>query len=81
MSVSGCSPALVGPDPILTVGRVAAILRMAPRTVSKLIDSGSLPGYRIPGGNHRRVFRSELVRYIKDNRLPDTFLLEAEQLQ
>ena len=34
---------------VLTTGEVAKICNVAPRTVSKWFDSGSLKGYRIPG--------------------------------
>ena len=38
-----------------TTGQLARAFHVAPRTVSKWIDSGELPGYRIPGSNDRRV--------------------------
>lgn len=47
-----------GPD-VMTTGEVGRRLGLAPRTVSRLIDSGSIKGYRIPGSNDRRVHRED----------------------
>ncbi len=40
---------------IYTIGQVAKMCRVAPRTVSKWFDSGRLKGYRIPGSQDRRI--------------------------
>ena len=40
---------------VLTTGEVAKLCNVAPRTVSKWFDSGSLKGYRIPGSRDRRM--------------------------
>lgn len=52
---------------ILTTGNIAELCGVAPRTVSKWIDSGKLKGYRIPGTLHRRVLREDLSRFLKAN--------------
>jgi hypothetical protein len=48
----------------LTTGAVAAICDVAPRTVSKWIDKGLLPGWRIPGSKDRRVDAERLERFL-----------------
>lgn len=49
---------------VYTTGRIATICKVAPRTVSKWIDSERLPGYRIPGSNDRRVLGSTLRQFM-----------------
>ena len=55
---------------VLTTGEVAKICNVAPRTVSKWFDSGSLKGYRIPGSKDRRIPLNQLVRFMKDHNIP-----------
>lgn len=55
---------------VLTTGEVAKICNVAPRTVSKWFDSGQLKGYRIPGSKDRRIPVSQLVRFMKDHKIP-----------
>jgi excisionase family DNA binding protein len=55
---------------VLTTGEVAKICNVAPRTVSKWFDSGSLKGYRIPGSRDRRIPASELVRFMRAHGIP-----------
>jgi excisionase family DNA binding protein len=62
---------------IFTTGQVAKFTRVAPRTVSKWFDSGKLKGYRIPGGQDRRVPRAELIRFLRDNGMPLQGLADA----
>lgn len=57
-------------DIVYTSGQIARICRVAPRTVSKWFDSGLLHGYRIPGGQDRRVMRYTLVEFMKAHSLP-----------
>ena len=55
---------------VLTTGDVAKICNVAPRTVSKWFDNGQLKGYRIPGSKDRRIPRSELLRFMKEHKIP-----------
>ncbi len=55
---------------VLTTGEVAKICNVAPRTVSKWFDSGSLKGYRIPGSKDRRIPMSQLIRFMKEHGIP-----------
>lgn len=53
-----------------TTGEVAKLIEVAPRTVSKWVDSGRMAGYRLPGSTDRRIPRESLVRFLKLNGLP-----------
>jgi excisionase family DNA binding protein len=55
---------------VLTTGEVAKICNVAPRTVSKWFDSGSLRGYRIPGSKDRRIPISELMKFMRAHGIP-----------
>jgi len=55
---------------VLTTGEVAKICNVAPRTVSKWFDSGSLRGYRIPGSKDRRIPVTELVKFMRAHGIP-----------
>lgn len=55
---------------VLTTGQVARICNVAPRTVSKWFDSGSLRGYRIPGSKDRRIPLQALIRFMKAHGIP-----------
>lgn len=50
----GCEP--------LTIGQVAAALRVSTRTVGRMLDRGDLPS--VPVGKRRRVHRADLDRYL-----------------
>lgn len=55
---------------VLTTGEVAKLCNVAPRTVSKWFDSGSLKGYRIPGSKDRRIPVSNLMQFMKAHGIP-----------
>lgn len=55
---------------ILTTGEVAKICNVAPRTVSKWFDNGTLRGYRIPGSRDRRIPLDQLMRFMKAHGMP-----------
>lgn len=55
-----------GHKEFITTGRAAKLLGVAPRTVSKLVDSGKIEGcYAVPGGTDRRIPYNGLVRYLR----------------
>lgn len=66
-------------DPVLGTQAMSRILRCSPRTVSKLIDSKQLPGFRVPGSKTRRVLRSELVRFCEAANLPAVIVAAAQR--
>ena len=49
-------------DVRLTTGQAAEIVGASPRTIARLIDSGSLKGTRV-GGGHRYVMLSDLLAF------------------
>jgi two-component system, OmpR family, response regulator RpaA len=49
---------------LFTTGMIAKLCGVAPRTVSKWIDSGRLKGRRLPGSMDRRVGRAELDAFL-----------------
>ncbi len=55
---------------VLTTGEVAKLCNVAPRTVSKWFDCGSLRGYRIPGSKDRRIPVSELMKFMRAHGIP-----------
>jgi len=54
---------------VLTTGQIAQLCSVAPRTVSKWIDSGQLQGYRLPGSKDRRVAVQELMRFLESHQM------------
>jgi len=58
------------PKDVLTTGEVARICNVAPRTVSKWFDSGTLTGYRIPGSKDRRIPLPQLIKFMKHHGMP-----------
>ena len=62
---------------VYTTGEISQLCHVAPRTVSKWIDSGMLRGYRIPGvGGDRRVPHGSLAEFMTKHGMP-TDALEA----
>lgn len=51
----------------VTTGLIARFLGVAPRTVSKWVDAGALPGHRLAGSLDRRVRREDLVNFLRAN--------------
>ncbi|MFB3891691.1 MAG: helix-turn-helix domain-containing protein [Phycisphaerae bacterium] len=55
---------------VLTTGDVARMCHVAPRTVSKWVDTGKLRGYRIPGSRDRRVPLANLLAFMRTHGIP-----------
>lgn len=68
---SSVKESILGVD-IFSTGHVSALCGVAPRTVSKWIDSGRLEGYRIPESNDRRVFRGALVTFLMKHQMTES---------
>lgn len=58
----------------LTTGDVAKICGVAPRTASRWIDTGEMPGYRLPGGSQRRVEVEVVRRFLISHQMPVEWL-------
>ena len=54
---------------IFTIGQVAKLCDVSPRTASKWFDSGRLKGYRIPGSTDRRITRDYLIQFLKEQKM------------
>lgn len=52
---------------VFTIGQVAKVCKVAPRTVSNWFDSGRLKGYRIPGSQDRRIPREYLIKFLNEH--------------
>jgi DNA-binding transcriptional MerR regulator len=59
---------------VFSTGEVAAICRVAPRTVAHWVDRGDLAGYRLPASKDRRVTREELVRFMTAAGMPTAWI-------
>ncbi|MEY4668256.1 MAG: Polar-differentiation response regulator DivK [Pseudomonadota bacterium] len=59
----------------LKTSEVAEALGVCPRTICNWIDSGKLPGFRIPGSLHRRVTEEEVWKFIGKHNIPAEGLL------
>ena len=51
----------------LTMGQVAKICEVCPKTVHGWIARGNIKGYRIPNSKHRRILLRDLVKFLEDN--------------
>lgn len=55
-------------DQYWTTGQVATLLKVVPRTVSKLFDRGELQGHKLSasgGPSHRRLSRDSVLEYMR----------------
>lgn len=78
---------------VFTTGQIAKMCKVAPRTVSGWIDNGKLTGYRMPAANtgrgkgipeggrgDRRVHRSDLIRFLTENKMTSLLANIGEHL-
>lgn len=49
---------------VFTTGDLGRLFGWTPRTAAKILDSGEIPSYRVPGSADRRVTRSQLKAYL-----------------
>jgi hypothetical protein len=59
---------------IYTTGQIAKICQVAPRTVGKWFDTGTLKGYKIPGSRDRRIPEPNLISFMKEQGFPETMI-------
>ncbi|MBI3729908.1 MAG: response regulator [Burkholderiales bacterium] len=55
----------------LSTGEAARICGVNFRTISRWIERGLLPAYKLPGRGDRRILREELTRFMRENGIPD----------
>ncbi|MHC5114365.1 MAG: response regulator [Planctomycetota bacterium] len=61
---------------LFTTGEAAEVCRVSQQTIIRCFDSGRLEGYRVPGSRFRKIPRSALLRFMRDNAIA-TDLLEG----
>ena len=55
---------------LFTTGEAAEICRVSQQTIIRCFDAGRLEGFRVPGSRFRRIPRPNLVKFMKDNKIP-----------
>lgn len=69
----------VYPDDVVTTGVASSILSAAPRTISKMYDSGRLEGYVIPDSKDRRIYVKSLLAMMTKNNMPIPMSLRPQK--
>ena len=59
---------------LFTTGEAADICRVSQQTIIRCFDSGKVEGFRVPGSKFRRIPRTSLVRFMKENSIPLEYL-------
>ena len=59
-----------------TPGQVAKIFKVAPRTVSELLNEGRIRWYRVPCSQERRISEESLIKFSNDYGM-DQYLIES----
>lgn len=60
----------------LSTFKIAQLLNVNPSSVANWVDQGLLPAHRTPGG-HRRVAQEDLIRFLRDHKMPVPQELQA----
>jgi len=55
---------------LYTTGEAAEICRVSQQTIIRCFDAGRLEGFRVPGSRFRRIPRQNLIKFMKDNKIP-----------
>lgn len=55
---------------LFTTGEAAEICNLSQQTIIRCFDAGRLEGFRIPGSKFRKIPRTSLIRFMKDNGIP-----------
>jgi len=55
---------------LFTTGEAAEICRVSQQTIIRCFDAGRLEGFRVPGSRFRRIPRSSLIKFMKENNIP-----------
>jgi len=63
---------------VFTTGEAAEVCKVSQQTIIRCFDSGRLHGFRVPGSRFRRIPRTELIRFMRENDIPTTHL-EGEE--
>src|SRR5262249_57135198 len=65
-------PPMSNPErkPYFTATEAAKLVRVAPQTVRRWLDSGRLRGDRAPDSAERRILREDLIQFMKQHGIP-----------
>lgn len=55
---------------VFTTGEAASLCKVSQQTIIRCFDSGRLNGFRVPGSRFRRIPRAELLRFMRENDIP-----------
>lgn len=55
---------------VFTTGEAAEICRLSQQTIIRCFDNGQLGGFRVPGSKFRRIPRTQLLKFMKENNIP-----------
>lgn len=64
-------------DDTLSTGECAKLLHQSLNTVIRQAAKGLLPFHRIPGSQHRRIRRPDLVKFMVDHHMPAEWIATA----
>lgn len=54
----------------LEVAEAAQMLNVSPATIRRMFDAGILRGFRLPGGEHRRISLASLREFLASGDTP-----------
>jgi len=55
---------------LFTTGEAAEICNVSQQTIIRCFDSGRLEGFRVPGSKFRRIPHENLIKFMKQNKIP-----------
>jgi excisionase family DNA binding protein len=55
---------------VFTTGEAAKVCKVSQQTIIRCFDAGQLKGFRVPGSRFRRIPRSDLFHFMKENGIP-----------
>lgn len=55
---------------VITTGVAARMVGLSIQTVIRMVDDGSVRGFRVPGSTHRRILLSSLREYCERHGIP-----------
>jgi two-component system, OmpR family, response regulator len=55
---------------VYTTGEAAEACKLSQQTIIRCFDAGQIDGFRVPGSKFRRIPRTALIKFMKDNKIP-----------
>lgn len=63
---------------VFTTGEAAEICKVSQQTIIRCFDNGRLKGFRVPGSRFRRIPKSDLLRFMRVNKIPTEVIEEGQ---